>query len=94
MEQKQISEKEFFSVIARELFNGVLQQKQMLIDSTNDFIESAVSPNVFWVDLKEIDFKDGQTRKLELGADQAKVYAGKANSSFKVAPPFQFLGIQ
>jgi choloylglycine hydrolase len=58
------------------------------------FFESAVSPNVFWVDLKEIDFKDGQTRKLELGADQAKVYAGKANSSFKVAPPFQFLGIQ
>lgn len=58
------------------------------------FFESAVSPNVFWVDLKEIDFKYGQTRKLELGADQAKVYAGKANSSFKVAPPFQFLGIQ
>ncbi len=58
------------------------------------FFESAVSPNIFWVDLKEINFKDGQTRKLELGVDQAKIYAGKANSSFKITKPFQFLGIQ
>lgn len=58
------------------------------------FFESAVSPNIFWVDLKEINFKDGQTRKLELGVDQAKIYAGKANSSFKITQPFQFLGTQ
>lgn len=58
------------------------------------FFESAVSPNIFWVDLKEINFKDGQTRKLELGVDQAKIYAGKANSSFKITKPFQFLGTQ
>lgn len=57
MEQKQISEKEFFSVIARELFNGVLQQKQMLIDSTNDFIESAVSPIIHNVKYGIIHFK-------------------------------------
>ncbi|RLL39592.1 linear amide C-N hydrolase [Acinetobacter cumulans] len=56
------------------------------------FFESAVSPNVFWVDLKDINFKDGQAKKLELGADQAKVYAGKANDSFKVTKPFEFLG--
>lgn len=58
------------------------------------FFESAVSPNVFWVDLKDINFKDGQTKKLELGPDQAKTYAGKANSSFKMTQPFQFLGIK
>lgn len=56
------------------------------------FFESAVSPNVFWVDLKEINFKEGQTKKLELGPDQAMTYAGKANASFKVTKPFEFLG--
>lgn len=58
------------------------------------FFESAVSPNVFWVDLKDINFKDGQTKKLDLGQDQAKTYAGKANASFKTTSPFQFLGTQ
>lgn len=57
MEQKQISEKEFFSVIARELFNSVLQQKQMLIDSTNDLIESAISPIIHNVKYGIIHFK-------------------------------------
>lgn len=56
------------------------------------FFESAVSPNVFWVDLKEINFKDGQAKKLELGADQGAIYAGKANDSFKNAKAFEFLG--
>ena len=56
------------------------------------FFESAVSPNVFWVDLNEINFNDGQTKKLELGPDQAMTYAGKANASFKVTKPFEFLG--
>ena len=58
------------------------------------FFESAVSPNVFWVDLKDINFNDGQAKKLELGADQAQVYAGKANASFKAMKPFEFLGTQ
>lgn len=56
------------------------------------FFESAVSPNVFWVDLKDINFNDGKTRKLELGPDQSKIYSGKANSSFVVTKPFTFLG--
>ncbi len=57
------------------------------------FFESAVSPNIFWVDLKEINFKDGQTKKLALGKDQAITYSGKSNSYFKSSKPFQFLGI-
>ncbi len=57
------------------------------------FFESAVSPNIFWVDLKDINFKDGQAKKLDLGPDQAKIYSGKANASFKNAKPFEFLGI-
>ena len=58
------------------------------------FFESAVSPNIFWVDLKEINFNDGNTKKLDLGVDQAKVYAGKANASFVESKPFSFLGIK
>ena len=33
-----------------------------------------------------------QNKKLELGPDQAMTYAGKANASFKVTKPFEFLG--
>ncbi len=58
------------------------------------FFESAVSPNVFWVDLKEINFADGKTKKLDLGTDQAKIYSGKTNADFKTTPAFHFLGIQ
>lgn len=58
------------------------------------FFESAVSPNVFWVDLKDINFKDGKTQKLSLGPDQSTTYVGKANASFKVTKPFEFLGIK
>lgn len=55
------------------------------------FFESAVSPNVFWVDLKEINFNDGQSKKLSLGPDQSTTYSGKANANFQVTQPFQFL---
>ncbi|MDQ8935940.1 linear amide C-N hydrolase [Acinetobacter rudis] len=58
------------------------------------YFESAVSPNLFWVDLKDINFNDGKTRKLDLGADQATIYAGKANAAFVETKPFPFLGIQ
>lgn len=57
------------------------------------FFESAVSPNVFWVNLKDIDFNDGKTKKLDLGPDQSHIYAGETNSKFKITPPFQFLGL-
>ena len=56
------------------------------------FFESAVSPNVFWVDLKDINFNDGQAKKLSLGKNQSTIYAGKANEHFKPSQPFQFLG--
>lgn len=59
------------------------------------FFESALTPNTFWVDLKEIDFspQSGKVLKLDLGADQSHTYAGNATQSFNPAVPFQFLGI-
>ena len=57
------------------------------------YFESAVSPNVFWVDLKQINFKQSQTRKLNLGKDQAIAYAGDATAKFVETAPFSFLGV-
>ncbi|AOA57008.1 linear amide C-N hydrolase [Acinetobacter larvae] len=65
-----------------------------VIDHTRKvyYFESAVSPNIFWVDLKDINFNDGKTRKLDLGPDQANIFSGKANASFVESKPFAFLG--
>jgi penicillin V acylase-like amidase (Ntn superfamily) len=59
------------------------------------FFESALTPNVFWVDLKGVDFskETGQVMKLDLGADQRNTYSGNAVKDFKVAKPFKFLGV-
>jgi choloylglycine hydrolase len=57
------------------------------------FFESALTPNTFWVDLKKIDFSPtGGTRKLDLGPDQARVFAGDATDRFVAVEPFAFLG--
>lgn len=65
-----------------------------VIDHKNSlyFFESAISPNIFWVDLKEINFARGETQKLDLGPNQEHIYSGKANAEFKIAEPFRFLG--
>ncbi|AZG07823.1 linear amide C-N hydrolase [Pigmentiphaga sp. H8] len=59
------------------------------------FFESALTPNVFWVDLTKLDFsrETGKVMKLDLGPNQANIYSGMANGGFKPAAPFKFLGI-
>ncbi len=59
------------------------------------FFESAMTPNTFWVDLKEIDFSSetGKVKKLDLGVDQDHTFAGDATAAFKDAAPFPFQGI-
>jgi choloylglycine hydrolase len=59
------------------------------------FFESALTPNVFWVDLVELDFSEGSGRvmKLELGPDQTRIHSGMANDQFAPAEPFRFLGL-
>jgi hypothetical protein len=60
------------------------------------FFESAVTPNIFWVYFKDIDFsaETGKVMKLDLGKDQSHVYAGDAVKDFQVAKPFRFLGLR
>jgi len=59
------------------------------------FFESALTPNIFWVDLTKLDFsrETGRVMKLDLGPNQANIYSGMANGGFKQAAPFKFLGI-
>nr|WP_286481707.1 linear amide C-N hydrolase [Ignatzschineria indica] len=59
------------------------------------FFESAISPNIFWVDLKKIDFAPGEqnVKKLDLGQNQSHIYSGEVSSEFVVTPAFKFLGV-
>ncbi len=59
------------------------------------FFESALSPNIFWVDLKKIDFAPGaeNVKKLELGPNQGIIYSGEVSDQFVETPAFKFLGV-
>ncbi|MBG6241077.1 MAG: hypothetical protein EKE20_03455, partial [Candidatus Symbiopectobacterium sp. Dall1.0] len=54
----------------------------------------ALTPNVFWVDLRKIDFskKTGKVLKLDLGPDQRNTFSGAANDKFVESVLFKFLG--
>ncbi|SFW21405.1 penicillin amidase Cysteine peptidase. MEROPS family C59 [Nitrosovibrio sp. Nv17] len=58
------------------------------------FFESALTPNIFWVDLAKMDFSErtGKVLKLDLGPNQARIHSGMANAEFREAVPFRFLG--
>lgn len=58
------------------------------------FFESALTPNVFWVDLTKLDLADGApVRKLDLGRDESNTFAGETSAHFATAEPFSFLGV-
>jgi penicillin V acylase-like amidase (Ntn superfamily) len=59
------------------------------------FFESALTPNVFWIDLNRLDFSEqtGKVLKLDLGPNQRNTFSGVANDAFKESPPFKFLGL-
>ncbi|MEO6792876.1 MAG: linear amide C-N hydrolase [Mycobacterium sp.] len=58
------------------------------------FFESALTPNVFWVDLNKLDFAEGApVRKLDLGSNESNTFAGDSSANFVTAEPFAFLGI-
>ena len=59
------------------------------------FFESALTPNVFWIDLRKLDLSEetGKVMKLDLGPNQTQIYSGMANAEFKEAAPFKFLGL-
>lgn len=60
------------------------------------FFESVLTPNIFWVDLKQIDFSadQGKVQKLDLGPNQTNIYSGMVNADFQDTEPFRFLGVK
>ena len=55
------------------------------------YLESVVSPSVFWVDLDNLDFSEGsEVVKLDLGVDMERVLSGEVSAAFKPAEPFAF----
>lgn len=76
--------------ISSTRWRTVADQKRKLY-----FFESALTPNIFWIDLNRLDFsKDtGKVMKLDLGPDQTHIYSGMANDQFREAKPFKFLGL-
>lgn len=57
------------------------------------YFETVMTPNVFWVDLKRVDFGRGApVKRLNLMHDE--VYAGDATDEFEDAEPFTFAGLQ
>lgn len=76
--------------ISSTRWRTVADQKRMRY-----FFESALNPNIFWVDLKKLDLseKTGKVLTLQLGKDQSTIYSGMANEQFKPAKPFKFLGL-
>ncbi len=59
------------------------------------FFESAYTPNVFWIDLKQVDFSDktGQVMKLDLGENQKNIFSGEVSDQFQPTSAFKFLGL-
>ncbi len=60
------------------------------------FFESALTPNVFWVDVNEFDLsaETGKVLLLDLGVQETNTYSGLANADFKPSEPFKFIGLQ
>ncbi len=56
------------------------------------YFESALSPNTFWVDFKNIDFSEKATVK-KLSLTGGEIYAGDAVNKFKEIMPFKFAGL-
>lgn len=59
------------------------------------YFESALMPNLFWVDFSKVDFssKTGQIKKLDLGVNQANIFSGEVSDQFKTQKAFTFLAI-
>ena len=57
------------------------------------FFESSLTPNTFWVNLKDLNLSDGAP-VLKLSVANEETYNGNAAKDFKPAQPFEFMGIE
>ena len=57
------------------------------------FFESSLTPNTFWVNLRETDLSEGAP-VLKLSIANGETYHGNATKEFKPAQPFRFMGVK
>ncbi len=73
--------------ISSTRWRSVADQKHLVY-----FFETVLTPNLVWVDLKQVDFAEGApVRKLPL--DGGENYEGNALKDFVTTSPFEFMGI-
>lgn len=73
--------------ISSTRWRSVADQKNLVY-----FFETVLTPNTFWVNLRDFDLSEkGKVMKLDLA--NFATYSGKANGSFKPTPMFNFLGL-
>jgi choloylglycine hydrolase len=78
---------EGFPNLSTTRWRCVADQKELVY-----YFETALTPNIFWVDLKKIDFSEkARVRKLDLSGN--KTYSGEVSAEFKNSPPLKFLGL-
>ena len=73
--------------ISSTRWRSVSDQKNLVY-----YFENVLTPNVFWVDLKKVDFSENASVK-KLTLEKHETYAGDAVDSFKNASPFKFQGL-
>lgn len=57
------------------------------------YFESALTPNVFWIELDDIDVSsEADARVLELGSNQSNTFSGEVSDRMIASEPFTFLG--
>jgi len=78
---------EGFPNLSTTRWRCVADQKELVY-----YFETALTPNIFWVDLKKIDFSEkAAVRKLNLSDNET--YAGEVSAEFKKSKPLEFLGL-
>jgi penicillin V acylase-like amidase (Ntn superfamily) len=73
--------------ISSTRWRSVSDQKNLVY-----YFETAITPNTFWVDMKQIDFSEKAPVK-KLSVDNNQIYSGNAVQNFVVTRPFKFAGI-
>lgn len=71
--------------IASTIWRTVSDQKNKVY-----YYESTLSPNIFWINLKALDFNPGAAVK-KLNLTGGEIYTGDAGKDFVKAEPFTFL---
>ncbi|MCM0730524.1 hypothetical protein NBH16_22790, partial [Parabacteroides sp. Y3-G-102] len=64
--------------------------KSLVADLRVYYFESTLSPDIFWVDFKSLDFKAGTPIK-KLTLTDGEIYAGNTAKDFKDSKPLPFL---